>query len=76
MVWVLTLSEKDRGDQCEIQPTESSKRVAGQRRCHTNRPGETLVLGDVSNVERLHGVFDVLGVHVVNLTDVAVPAET
>lgn len=41
-----------------------------------NRPGKALVLGDVGNVERLHGVFDVLGVHVVNLTDVAVPEET
>lgn len=34
-----------------------------------------MVLGDVGDVERLHGVFDVLGIHVVNLTDVAVPEE-
>lgn len=52
------------------------KKVEAERWCNANRPGETLVLGDVSNVEGLHGVFDVLGVHVVNLTDVAIPAET
>lgn len=52
------------------------KKVEGEQWCDANRPGETLVLGDVSNVEGLHGVFDVLGVHVVNLTDVAIPAET
>lgn len=37
---------------------------------YTDCPGESLVLGDVCNVERLHGVFDILGVHVVDLTDV------
>lgn len=42
----------------------------------TDRPGEALVLGDVCNVERLHGVFNILGVHVVNLTDITVPEVT
>lgn len=35
-----------------------------------------MVLGDVRDVERLHGVFNILGVHVVNLTDITVPEET
>lgn len=35
-----------------------------------------MVLGDICNVERLHGVFNILGVHVVNLTDITVPVET
>lgn len=35
-----------------------------------------MVLGDVHDVERLHGVFNILGVHVVNLTDITVPEET
>lgn len=43
---------------------------------HTDCPRETLVLGDVGNVERLHGVFDILGIHVVNLLDFTVPEET
>ena len=41
----------------------------------TDCPGEALVLGDVCDVERLHCVFDVLGVHVVDLTDITVPEE-
>lgn len=43
---------------------------------YTDCPGEALVLGHVCDVERQHGVLDVLSVHVVNLADVAVPAET
>lgn len=35
-----------------------------------------MVLGDVCDVERLHGVFNILAVHVVNLTDVTAPEET
>lgn len=41
----------------------------------TDCPGEALVLGDVCDVERLHGVFNVLSIHVVNLTDITVPEE-
>lgn len=42
----------------------------------TDCPGEALVLGHVGNVERLHGVLDILSIHVVNLADITVPAET
>lgn len=34
-----------------------------------------LVLGDVSNVERLHSVFNILTIQIVNLTDIMVPEE-
>lgn len=47
-----------------------------KKRKDTDCPGEALVLGDVCDVERLHGVFNILGVHVVNLTDITVPVET
>lgn len=77
MVWILTLSETHgKFVNAEIQTTSSKKEVEGERQCRANRPGEALVLGDVGDVEGLHGVFDVLGVHVVDLTDVVIPAET
>lgn len=47
-----------------------------RKKRYTDCPGEALVLGDVHDVERLHGVFNILGVHVVNLTDITVPEET
>lgn len=40
----------------------------------TDRPGKALVFGDVRDVQRLHGVLYILGVHVVYLTHVTVPA--
>ena len=36
----------------------------------SDRPGKALILGDVCDVEGLSGVLHVLGVHVVDLTDV------
>lgn len=54
---------------------EQSKETRSKKRC-TDRPGEALVLGDVCDAERLHGVFYILCVHVVNLTDITVPEET
>lgn len=39
----------------------------------TDRPGEALVLGDVSDVERQHGVSDILSIQVINLSAVTVP---
>lgn len=47
-----------------------------EEKTYTDRPGEALVLGDICDVERLHGVLDILAVHVVNLTDITVPEET
>lgn len=42
----------------------------------TDGPGEVSVRAHVGDVERLHGVLDILSVHVVHLADVTVPAET
>jgi hypothetical protein len=39
----------------------------------TDHPGKALVFGDVRDVQRLHGVLYILGVHVVYLTHVTVP---
>lgn len=41
----------------------------------THRPGQPFVLGDVGDVEWLHSVLDVLGVHVVDSARVSLPVE-
>lgn len=41
-------------------------------RCRAYRPVEAPVFGDISDVQRLHGVPHVLGVHVVDLADIMI----
>lgn len=78
VIWILPLSqEHERNTAAErggIKHRETKKKERKTR--YTDCPGEALVLGHVSDVERQHGVLDILSVHVVNLADVAVPAET
>lgn len=44
-------------------------------RDHTDHPREALVLGDIADVKWLNGVFDILCIHVVYLTDITISGE-
>lgn len=76
MIWILPLSrEHGRNTSAERGKTKREENTQIKTRC-TDCPGEALVLGHVCNVERLHGVLDILSIHVVDLADITVPAET
>lgn len=49
------------------------KREKKEKKKCTDRPRKALVLGDIGNVQRLHGVFNILGVHIVNLAVIVAP---
>lgn len=52
---------------------EKKKKREKRKEKSTDRPRKALVLGDIGNVQRLHGVFNILGVHIVNLAVIVAP---
>lgn len=72
VVRIVPLSQEERK-----MKVRSKRRSKSQRRSRsTDRPGEALVLGHVCNVERLHAALHILSIHVVDLAQVLVPANT
>lgn len=75
VIWILPLSREHGRTRALNVGNKRGGNTQIKTGC-TDCPGEALVLGHVCNVERLHGVLDILSIHVVDLADITVPAET
>lgn len=74
VIWVFTLPLDNRNNYPLWEKNRRTKQIQSNQN-RTDCPGEALVLGNICDVERLHCVFNVLSVHVVNLANVTVPEE-